>query len=446
MSFRHRRPRVGAAILAAAALALAGCGDNTDSSGSGGGKTPADGDAAAMETATVWALNGGDQTAFEASFERWNAAHPDAQIKPEIFANEAYKEKIRTAVGAGQAPTLIWNWSGGTLNSYVANNEVVEIGAQTAALRGKLIPSVVANGEVNSGVYAVPMSSMQPVILYYNKALFEKVGAQPPATWDELLTVVGQFVDAGITPFALGGQSKWPELMWIAYLTDRIGGPEAFDKVVAGEADAWSDPAFKEALTLIRQLIDAGGFGKSFSSVSTDANADIALVHTDKAAMILQGSWCAQNFKTDNPEWVAAGNLGFLGFPEVTGGKGDPANITGNPANYWSVAASATAGAQATATAYLAETLFDDAYIADVIAGGGIPPVTGLESQLAAQEDAEYLTFAYSMAVNAPHFQLSWDQALPADQAQELLTNLDLVFLGQSTPDDFVAAMNATLK
>ena len=47
---------------------------------------------------------------------------------------------------------------------------------------------------------------------------------------------------------------------------------------------------------------------------------------------------------------------------------------------------------------------------------------------------------------NAPHFQLSWDQALPPQQATELLTNLSQVFLGQITPDQFVTAMNATLQ
>ena len=34
--------------------------------------------------------------------------------------------------------------------------------------------------------------------------------------------------------------------------------------------------------------------------------------------------------------------------------------------------------------------------------------------QLATSEQAPFLTFAYDMIKNAPSFQLSWDQALPA--------------------------------
>ena len=95
---------------------------------------------------------------------------------------------------------------------------------------------------------------------------------------------------AGIAPFSLGGQSKWPQLMWLEYLTDRIGGPEVFQAIQDNKPNAWSDPAVIQANTMIQQLVDAGGFADGFSSIATDSNADLALLYTGKAAMILQGS------------------------------------------------------------------------------------------------------------------------------------------------------------
>jgi raffinose/stachyose/melibiose transport system substrate-binding protein len=78
---------------------------------------------------------------------------------------------------------------------------------------------------------------MQPVVLWYNKDLLKKVGlSEPPATWNDLLDAVKKFNAAGIAPFAIGGASKWPELMWIEYLTDRIGGPKV-KLMVAMSAD-----------------------------------------------------------------------------------------------------------------------------------------------------------------------------------------------------------------
>lgn len=46
--------------------------------------------------------------------------------------------------------------------------------------------------------------------------------------------------------------------------------------------------------------------------------------------------------------------------------------------------------------------------------------------------------------MDAPTFQLSWDQAIDPSQEQALLENLELVFLGQLTPEEFAENMNAT--
>src|SRR5690606_13025063 len=83
-------------------LAATGCGRQPGASG-----------------ATAWALTGGSEDATKASFKAFNADHPDAKITVEWFANDAYKEKIRTSVGSGNAPTLVFGWGGAQLSSYV---------------------------------------------------------------------------------------------------------------------------------------------------------------------------------------------------------------------------------------------------------------------------------------------------------------------------------------
>lgn len=434
---------MGVALTGLLALGLAACGGGTQPSGSG---TPGTGGDAAAN-ATAWALTGGSEEAFRASFERWNSANPDAKVEAEWFANDAFKEKIRTSVGSGNAPTLIFSWAGGTLADYVANGAVADISGDVAALKDKVLPSVLANGQIDGKTYAVPNNQSQPVVLFYNKEVLNQAGvAAVPATYEELLSAVDKLKAAGVTPIALAGQSKWPELMYIQYLTDRVGGPEVFQRILDGEADAWSDPAITEALTKIQELVEVGAFGNAFGSVAADGGADTALVHTGKAAMILQGAWVFPDFLNNAADFVSAGNLGFANFPAVGGGKGDASNIVGNPANFWSVSAKAPAGAQKTATSYLSAEIYSDAMVDDLLAVGAVPPVVGLEDKIAKADNPEFLGFVYSMVKDAGHFQLSWDQALPADQGQALLDNLAAIFLGQSTPEQFVTAMNATLK
>lgn len=428
-----RRHAVGGLLATGLAATLAAC---------GGGRRPG---GASGDGATVWFLTGGSETTMRESFDRWNSAHPDAQITYEVFANDAYKEKIRTAVGAGNAPTLLYSWAGGTLADYVSNDQVIDLTELTAAAQERIIPSLLEVGKVDGKVYALPNNNTQPVLIYFNKKVLAAAGVEPPTTWDELMDLIPVLKAAGYIPFAEAGASQWPYLMWIQYLTDRIGGPEVFNRVLAGESDAWSDPAFTEALTKIQDMVKAGGLGDTYGSVDADSNADLALVHTGKAAMVLQGSWVYSTFLADAPDMVSSGDLGYTTFPTVAGGKGDPSNVTGNPANFWSVTASATDADRKTAVDYLNEEMLSEPYIATCVKQGLIPGALNAEEAIKGSEFEEYLTFGYNLAKNAGHFQMSWDQALPPAQAQELLTNLSQIFLLQITPEEFVKKMNATL-
>lgn len=443
MKFQYRV--AGAvATLAMVPLSLAACGSAGPSSSSGS-QAPVSADAA-----TMWGLTGGStEAAIKASIQEWNGAHADQQIKVDWFANDAYKTKVRTAMGAGQGPTLLWSWGGGTLDDYVKAGQVDDMTSfvkSSTTLDSKFLPSIAKSGQVDGKTYGLPNNNVQPVILYFNKDALAKAGVQPPTTWDELLAAIPKFNDAGIAPLSMGGQSKWPELMWLEYLTDRIGGPEVFNNIVAGKANAWSDPAVIQALTMIQQLVDAGGFVKGFSSIAADSNADQALLFTGKAAMLLQGGWIYSTLKTSSPQFISGGKLGYTTFPTVTGGKGDPANVVGNPANFWSISSKASDAQKKTAQAYLADGMFSETYTDTLIKSGAVPVVQGIEPKLeAAGGDKDFLVSEYNMVKNAPGFQLSWDQALSSGTADTLLSNLDQIFLKKITPQQFADTMNATL-
>ena len=152
-----------------------------------------------------------------------------------------------------------------------------------------------------------------------------------------------KFNAAGIAPFALAGQSRWTNMMWLEFLFDRIGGPEVFQAVFDAKKDAWSHPAAIEALTKMQELIKANGFIKGFSSITADSNADQALLYTGKAAMMLHGAWTYGNMTNAGGDFVSGGHLGYMNFPPVEGGKGDPSNTVGNPGQYLSISSKATA-------------------------------------------------------------------------------------------------------
>ncbi|MDR1427142.1 MAG: extracellular solute-binding protein [Bifidobacteriaceae bacterium] len=421
--------------------------NDADTSATDGDDAGASADDGAASTATAWFLTGEPkESLWGASIDTWNQANPNQSIAYEAYANDAYKEKIRTAVGSGSAPTMILNWgAGGTLQEYVASDKVVDLTGRVDDALSRVLPSVADAGKIDGVQYAVPNADSQPVILYYNKELFEQAGIEVPITWDELLASIPKFKDIGVAPFGIAGQSKWPDLMWLEYLADRVGGPETFNAVVRGEENAWSSPEMLQALTYIQDFVEADGFIDNFASITTDSNADAALLYTGKVAMLLQGSWVYGTVKNEAPDFITSGKLGTFPFPTVPGGKGDIANIAGNTSNYWSVYADSTTTDQDAAVGYLNAESYTDTFVDALIDGGALPPVVGIEDKLAASPDADFLTQAYDLVKNAPNFQLSWDQALGSVAAQELLTNLDQIFLGQITPEQFADNMNATI-
>ena len=395
----------------------------------------------------MWGLTGKPgETIRQSTVEAFNKLGKGT-IEVTNFQNDPYKAKIRTAIGAGEAPTLIFGWGGGILKSYADAKQVDDLTSwisETSGFKEKFLPSTWGAATFDDKIYAVPIQTTQPILMYYNKAVFDKAGAQLPTTWDDVMNLVGVFNGAGVAPFSLGGQSKWTSMMWLEYLLDRVGGPEVFDAIFAGTADAWSNPAVIEACTKVQDLVKANGFIKGFSSIAADTNADQALLYTGKAAMMLHGSWVYGSMKTDNPDFVA-NSLEVGNFPAVSGGKGEAANIVGNPANYFSISAKATDAEKEVAKAYFTDGLFTDAEVQAWIDAGQVPVAASAADKLSGSGDAKFLQLVYDLVSKAPAFQQSWDQALSPTQAEALLNNIDKLFLLESSPDQFATAMNATI-
>ena len=310
-------------------------------------------------------------------------------------------------------------------------------------LKSAFLPSVLAGAEIDGKQYGLPMRGVQPVLMFGNLEVLKANGInEMPATWDDLLADVATLKAAGLkTPIALAGSQPWTELMWAEYLLDRVAGPEKFQAIRDNGGAAWSDPDVLKAMQMLKQLIDSGAFGaaEDFSSTGYDAGGTTQLLANGDAGFHLMGSWEFTNQLGTNPDFVKAGNLGYAPFPSVSGGKGDPSNLVGNVSNFYSVT-SASPNKDA-ALAYVKTALTDPKYVSDLIAAGDVMPIAGARDQLAAADNGDYLTSIYDLTSDAKNFQLSWDQDLSADEASKMLTELSNLFLGQQTPEGFVAAM-----
>ena len=120
-----RRSFLGlAAASTFGAVSLAACGSSgpaqpggAASSGGGGGGG----------NATMWGLTGKPgETIRKNAVDAFNKLGKGT-IEVTTFQNDPYKAKIRTAIGAGEAPTLIFGWGGGILKSYADASQVDDL-------------------------------------------------------------------------------------------------------------------------------------------------------------------------------------------------------------------------------------------------------------------------------------------------------------------------------
>lgn len=436
-----------AAGLPVAGAALAACGSSGPTATSTTG-APAGSSAAAAGGASYWTLTGQPQEDIrKATVERFNAANPGEKIALTMFQNDAYKQKIKTALGAGQAPTIMWGWGGGGLKSWVDAGQAEDLTSwfdENSDVKDKIFPAAFGAATVDGKIYAMPGETVTPIVLFYDKRSFEKIGAQPPQSWGDIMDLVPKFNAKGIAPFSLGGQSRWTNMMWLEFLFDRIGGPEVFQAAFDGEKDAWSNPASIQALTEMQKLIKANGFVKGFSSITADSNADQAVFYSGKAAMMLHGAWTYGNMKSSGGDFVTGGHLGYMNFPGVDGGKGDPSNSVGNPGQYYSISSKATDAEKETAKKFFKTAILDATEQKAWIGSGNIPIAKGSDS-LIAGDDADWLKFQYATASGAKSFAQSWDQALPPTQAEVLLDSIAKLFQLSISPQQFADNLNAVI-
>ena len=196
----------------------------------------------------------------------------------------------------------------------------------------------------------------------------------------------------------------------------------------------------------MQDLVKANGFIKGFSSITADSNADQALLYTGKAAMMLHGAWTYGSMKADGGDFVTGGHLGYMNFPPVDGGKGDPSDTVGNPGQYLSISSKATRRREGDREEVLHDRACSTTTEAQAwIDTGAIPIVKGTDPSSARREDADLLKFVYDVASNAKVFAQSWDQALSPTAAEVLLTTSPSCSSCRITPQQFADNMNAVI-
>ncbi|MFF8832339.1 extracellular solute-binding protein [Streptomyces sp. NPDC015131] len=204
---RRRNTGLIAAVAALSTLtALAGCG-----AGGEEGVTlrlvAADyGSGAANTTQKYW---DGVARAYEKD-------HPGVTIDVDVLSWKDVDREVAEMVDRGEAPDLAQI---GAYADHAAAGRLYTVDELLPVrTQANFLPLLDRAGEVDRNQYGMPFAASTR-LLFYNKGLFAKAGAQPPKTWDEIRAAAEKLKGEGVPyPFALplgAEESQAETMMWM---------------------------------------------------------------------------------------------------------------------------------------------------------------------------------------------------------------------------------------
>lgn len=305
----NRRTFVAMATSLSAAAALAACksSDDSTSPSTSGGTGPI----------TVWLSNNEQEVAWgKQMVEAWNADHPDEQVTAqEIPAGKSSEETITAAITAGTTPDLIFNISTAAAPAWAQQGGLVDL---TTFDDGKDYIESRSGAEVAAGYadadgkfYLLPWKS-NPVLIMYNKDIFEKAGIDPENpemnTLDSFLDGCKKIIDSGAAQTAI-----WPAPTsefyqpWFDYYPLYIAETDGA-QLVEDDKATFNDESGKTIGNFWAEIYKNG-------YASQEAATDDAMT-TGATAMQLAGPWAIASYK-------GRVNVGFMPIPTSAGSSID---------------------------------------------------------------------------------------------------------------------------
>jgi alpha-glucoside transport system substrate-binding protein len=189
---------------------------------------------------------------------------------------------------------------------------------------------------VNGKPYGVYFDAENKSVVWYNTQALASVGAQPPATWPDFLSLSSTLADAGTPPMSVGAADGWVLTDWFEQVYLQTAGIDNYTRLSRHQIK-WTDPTVTNALRILRQYLGSDRLiaGSRAGALQTDFPTSIVntfggtVGNEPKAAMVYEGDFVATTIQSSTKARVGTDAKVFP-FPRV--GAAIPAVETGGDA------------------------------------------------------------------------------------------------------------------
>jgi len=248
-------------------------------------------------TVTMWTdPPGGGEAATclaESVIEPFNE-QSDTIVVEVVYQPEAW-DAIRTALAGGAGPDIVDTPGPTFVYELVQAGQLMALDefADEFGWEELFVPWALSLGEVEGELYSIA-DELETLILYYNTAVFEEHGWEPPTTWDEVDVLGEAMVEAGIIPFSHGNGDWRPANEWfVGEYLNHVAGPDKVYQALTGEIP-WTDPDFVRSIELLDEHQQKGWYMGGLEFYYTTGWDDyIIALASGEAAMKIEGTWVA---------------------------------------------------------------------------------------------------------------------------------------------------------
>ena len=265
---------------------------------------------------------------------KYSQMHADDGIRVDLWGDPRAVEKIKLRLLRGDPPDVIdmyglpvWLLIGaGKLRSFTGAVDRPAYGTD-APWRDLFIKGTLDTYSSAGQVYAIP-SAFSAWACWYDARMFRNHGWSVPKTWSEFDGLCKRIRAAGIAPIAF--QGKYPSYAWNTFIVfaQRCGGLAAINRLNAMEPGAFTHPDVVRGARLLQEM-----------AVNHFQKGAMAMTHTEsqlqfvngQAALIWCGLWLENEMKNSTPPGF---EMRCFNVPAVEGGKGNPALLYGEGAEW----------------------------------------------------------------------------------------------------------------
>ncbi|MFE9205553.1 ABC transporter substrate-binding protein [Micromonospora sp. NPDC007230] len=296
--------------LAVLALATTAC--STDGSSSN------ENDLKGKTVNVIGTWGGDEQAAFLKMVEPWEK-QTGAKVK--YTGTRDINTVLTTGVASGVLPDVAGLPGPGQMAEYAKTGKLLPLDdvLDIKTYESETAPALVELGKVDGKVHGVFIKAAVKGLIWYDPKVND-YGANPPKTWNDLMTQAkaNQSKAKAIWCVGLesGAASGWPGTDWIEDLVLRTAGPDVYSQWYQGKVK-WSDAAIRKAFEIYVNDVVANTYGGGKAAVATnfEAGGDPLFATPPGCQLHHQGSFITGLGKFKQAK--AGTDYNFLPFPDI---------------------------------------------------------------------------------------------------------------------------------